>query len=129
MIRIDRLKSRRQKRLFAFRANEKSIMVHVKAREESLRCRGRIYLQTTGRVRITGHTPLFFRPTHHRRGPGWPAFALGAVRPRVSLVLEIEQTNMPERLRTKTADFEVIFHQVQWLAQWMNRRRKKLTLI
>ena len=80
-------------------------------------------------MRIAGHCALGFGPPHDRRGPGGPPFDFGAVGTRIGLLFQVEQANVSQRLRTKTADFQIILHHAERSAQLVDGGREKTSLI
>ena len=100
----------------------------VSSCSSSARGRGRrIDLQTAAGMRVAADTALRLRPAQHRQRPRRPALA--ARRPGIDLLLQVEQDDVAERLRTEAADLDVVFHQRQRLAALVGRRREKLPLM
>src|SRR5262245_59727517 len=85
-------------------------------------------LQSRARVCVAGDRTLGLRPTEHGRGPGRPAFRGGPLGARVSLVAEVDQADVPERLRAEPADFDIIFDDRQRLAQPVGARAEEPAL-
>src|SRR6187551_2886202 len=77
---------------------------------------------------IAGISALLLGPAHYRRCPGRPSLrrAFGA---RIELILQTQQTYMSQRLRTKTADLQIILKHRALIAQFVRPRCKELPLI
>src|SRR3989442_15005945 len=86
-------------------------------------------LQPAGRMGVAGVTALGFGPSHYGRGPLGPPFDLRAVATGISLVAQIEQADVPERLGTEAADFEIVFHHGQRAAQFADTWLEEAPLV
>src|SRR2546426_3027273 len=104
-------------------------MVCIEPREQPLCSVPRVDLQPAGRVRIAGHGALCLGPLHDWRGPGGPTLDLGAFGTRIGLLLQVEQANVSQRLRTKAADFQIILHYAERSAELVHAGREKPSLI
>jgi hypothetical protein len=87
---------------------EHLVLIPVQRGDQPTGRRTRVHLQTGGRVRVADDRALRLRPAQDRRGPGGPALRR-AVRARVGLVPEVQETDVPQRLRAEAADLDVVF--------------------
>src|SRR5688500_11068791 len=99
-------------------------MVRIKAREQTLGGSPGVDLQSAGRMGVPRHGALRLGPFHYGCGPRWPALDPSAVGTWVSLIREVEQADMSERLGTKPANFQVVLHHGEWFAELMHARRE-----
>src|ERR1019366_6149622 len=71
---------------------------------------------------------LVLRPAHQRLGPRRPAFRHGPIGAGVSLIVQIQETNVAQLLRAEAADFDVVLEHREWLADLVGVRLKELAL-
>ena len=76
------------------------------------------------RMGVARHRPLRLRPAKHRCGPGRPAFRRGPLRAGIGLVAEVQEADVPERLRAEPADLDVVLDDGPRLAQPVRRGSK-----
>src|SRR6185503_20257603 len=79
-------------------------------------------------MRVPRESTLRFGPFHHGQSPRWPALRLRSFRAWICLILQIEETDMAERFRAEAADFEIVFHDRERLAQLAHVWREELSL-
>ena len=93
-------------------------LLGIEPREQPLAGRLLVDPQAAGRMGIAGDAPLLLappqRPASSRSASPWSSSALGA---GIGLVLEVQQADMPQRLRAEAADFQVVLEQRQRLAR------------
>ena len=107
---------------------ERAVRVAVERGEQAPGGGLRVDLQARGRVGVAGDRPLGLGPAQHRRRPGRPALRRGPVRARVGLVAEVQQADVPERLRAEAADLDVVLEHGQRLAQAVGPRAEEPAL-
>src|SRR6476619_1146774 len=76
---------------------------------------------------VPGDGALRSGPAKHRQRPRWPSFV--AVRAGIDLISQVQETQVPKRLRSKTADLDVVFHDRPRLTARVGDRGKKLLLM
>src|SRR4029077_4739076 len=99
-----------QQGFLALRPYQQGIMIRIKAGEQTPGGSPRVDLQSAGRMRVSRHGALCLGPLHYGRGPRRPAFDPSAFGTRVSLLLEVKQANMSQRLGAKPANLQIVLH-------------------
>src|SRR5436853_7732884 len=94
-------------------------MIQVEAGEEAFGSVFGINFETARRVGVAGDRALCLGPFHNGGGPAWPAFGFASLGARESLVLQVQQADMAEGLRTKAADFQIVLHNMEGRAQFV----------
>ncbi len=97
----------------------------VERGEQPLRRLLRVHAQPVRGVRVAGHRPLVLRPLHQRRRPRRPALRLRPFGAGVGLVAEVEQADVPERLRAEPAHLHVVLEDGERLALLPRRRPRR----
>ena len=85
-------------------------------------------LQAAGGVSVASHAPLRLGPAHHRGRPGRPALRRRPAGAGVGLVPQVQQADVPERLRAEPADFQVVLQDRPGLAHLVRPGREELPL-
>src|SRR5205085_244182 len=117
VIGVDGGKGVRQQALGGLLTADLAVLVGVELQDQALGRGGGVYLQPTRGVGVAGVRALLLGPGHQRGRPGRPALVLGAFRARERLVLEIQHTDMPQRLRSKPTYLDVVLEEREWFAE------------
>src|SRR6476661_5104211 len=78
-------------------------------------------------MRIPDNASLPLGPAQCRNSPGWPVLR-SSVCPGKSLILEVQEADVAQRLRAKAADFQVVLQTCERLADEVRFRREIATL-
>src|SRR5262245_8851158 len=76
---------------------------------------------------VAGNGSLQSGPSKNGQCPGWPAFI--TVRARIDLILQVQEAQVSERLRSETTDLDVVLHDRQRFAPLVGRWCKELLLM
>src|SRR5688500_3941252 len=87
-----------------FLAADAPVPVCVERVQEPFCGCGRVDLETASGMRVAGNCALPLRPSHYGRGPRGPALRLRALRAGKSLVIQVQQADVSERLGPESAD-------------------------